>query len=65
MEGYSESNFQGAVNNISNGKKIVLECEQLYVKAYCHGEALHRMSAFHTFCSAWPYAVSFTASQYI
>jgi hypothetical protein len=27
----------------------VLECEQLYADAHCHGGALHRMSAFHVF----------------
>jgi hypothetical protein len=27
----------------------VLESEQLYVDAYCHGEALNRMSALHAF----------------
>jgi hypothetical protein len=35
----------------------VLECEQLYADAHCHGEALHQMSAFNAFSSEWPYAV--------
>jgi hypothetical protein len=40
----------------------VLECEQLYsyVDAHCHGGALHRISAFHTFCSDCRYAFCVT-----
>jgi hypothetical protein len=42
----------------------ILECEQLCANAHCQGEALHRMSAYHAFCSEWSYA-SFCVSQYI
>jgi hypothetical protein len=35
----------------------VLKCEQLYVGTHCHGGALCWMSAFHAFCSEWPYAI--------
>jgi hypothetical protein len=42
----------------------VLECEQLYVDAHFPGGALHKTSAFYTFCSEWPYAVFFSVSQY-
>jgi hypothetical protein len=37
----------------------VLECKQLYLymDVHCLGGALHQMSAFHAFCSEWPYAV--------
>jgi hypothetical protein len=43
----------------------VLECEQLYADMHRHGGALHHMSAFHTFCSEWPYTVFLTVSQVI
>jgi hypothetical protein len=32
----------------------VEKCEQLYVDAQCHREALHLISAFLTFCPEWP-----------
>jgi hypothetical protein len=32
----------------------VLECEKLYEGTHCHGGTLHRMLAFHAFCSEWP-----------
>jgi hypothetical protein len=35
----------------------VLECEQLYVDAHCHGGTLHLMSAFLAFYCEFPYAV--------
>jgi hypothetical protein len=37
----------------------MLECEQLYVEAHYYGGALHRMEAFCTFSSEWPYVVFF------
>jgi hypothetical protein len=37
----------------------VLEYEQLYADARCHGGVLRWMQAFHDFSSEWPYAVSF------
>jgi hypothetical protein len=42
----------------------VFECEQLNADAYCHGGTLHRVSAFHVFCSEWPYAVFLSVPQY-
>jgi hypothetical protein len=33
---------------------MLQQCEQLYADAQCHGGALHRMSAFNGFGSAWP-----------
>jgi hypothetical protein len=43
----------------------VLECMQLYAGMYCYGGALHRMSAFHAFCSdEWPYKFVFSVSRY-
>jgi hypothetical protein len=33
----------------------VLECERLFEVVHCHWGILHRMSAFHDFCSEWPY----------
>jgi hypothetical protein len=33
-------------------------------RMHSHGEALHHMSAFHAFCSEWPYAVFSSVSQY-
>jgi hypothetical protein len=38
---------------ISWNSPAVLECEHLYADMHCHGGALHRMSAFHAFCSDW------------
>jgi hypothetical protein len=37
----------------------LLKCEHLYADMHCHEGALwvQRMSAIHTFCSKWPYAV--------
>jgi hypothetical protein len=40
----------------------VHDCEQLHAEAHCHEGAVHRMSAFHTFCSEWTDA--FIVSQY-
>jgi hypothetical protein len=37
--------------------QTVLECKQLYTEAHCHGRALYQTSAFHAFCSEWPYTV--------
>jgi hypothetical protein len=36
--------------------KTVIECERLYAEVHCHEGALHRKSAFHAFCSEWPYS---------
>jgi hypothetical protein len=37
----------------------VIEWEHLYMDMHCHGGALpvHWISAFHTFCSEWPYII--------
>jgi hypothetical protein len=43
--------------------EMLLQCKQLYANEHSYGEALRWMSAFHAFCSEWPYAV-FSISQY-
>jgi hypothetical protein len=56
---------QGGQSTPSWNAPAVLEIEQLYADAHCHGEALHRMSAFHAFCSEWLSLRSFFGgSQY-
>jgi hypothetical protein len=42
----------------------MLECEQLYAGTHCHVGALHQMSAFHAFCSEWPYGIFSSVLQY-
>jgi hypothetical protein len=42
----------------------LLVCKQLYVGMQCHGGTPYWMSAFHSFCSEWPYAVFFSGLQY-
>jgi hypothetical protein len=48
----------------SSHAPAVLKCEQLSADPNGHGGAHHQMSAFHAFCSEWPYAVLFFSPQY-
>jgi hypothetical protein len=53
----ARSGLDGSQTTPSWNDPAVLKCGEMYADTHCHGEALYRMSAFHAFCSEWPYAV--------
>jgi hypothetical protein len=55
-ESQSETKIYFTASSVSSHvHSAVFEREQLYVGVHCHVGALHRMSAFHGFCSESPY----------